>query len=84
MGMNISEIGEKRLEQVLVKDKKESPKRICDLLKSDLNFLFENYMNVSKLDMNFDVINGIYQIDIKVQAQRLKGFGSLPYWKVDR
>ncbi|MDD2227007.1 MAG: hypothetical protein PHH71_00275 [Clostridia bacterium] len=80
MGINVSEIGERRLEQVLVKDKKESPKRICDLLKSDLNFLFENYMDVSKLDMNFDVINGIYQIDIKVQARRLKGFGSLPYW----
>lgn len=80
MGLNIAEIGGKRLEKVLIKDKKENPKKMCDLLKSDLRFLFENYMEINNLELNFEIVDSKYQIEIKVQAKRLKGFGSLPYW----
>lgn len=83
MGYNIAEIGGKRLERVLIKDKKENPTRMCDLLKSDLKFLFENYMEINNLDINFDIEDSVYQIQIKVQAKRLKSFGSLPYWRAN-
>lgn len=79
MNLNVAEIGGKRLERVLVKDKKENPQRMCDLLKSDLRFLFENYMEINKLDLNFNIVDSKYQIEITVNAKRLKGFGSLPY-----
>lgn len=80
MGLNVAGIGERRLEKVLIKDKKENPKKMCDLLKSDLRFLFENYMEINNLDLDFEIVDSKYQIEIKVQAKRLKGFGSLPYW----
>ena len=80
MNLNIAGIGERRLEKVLIKDKKENPKKMCDILKSDLKFLFENYMEINNLDLDFEMVDGKYQAEIKVQAKRLKGFGSLPYW----
>jgi len=82
MSLNIAEIGGKRLEKVLIKDKKENPTKMCDLLKSDLRFLFENYMEINNLDLNFEIVDSRYQIQVKVQAKRLKSFGSLPYWRV--
>lgn len=78
MNIKIAEIGERRLEKVLIKDKKENPKQILKLLKSDLSTLFENYMEIKNLNLNFDIVDSVYELKIDVQANRLKSFGCLP------
>ena len=78
MNIKIAEIGERRLEKVLIKDKKENPKQILKLLKSDLSTLFENYMEIKNLNLNFDIVDSVYELKIDVQANRLKNFGCLP------
>ncbi|MDD4815589.1 MAG: cell division topological specificity factor MinE [Clostridia bacterium] len=78
MNIRVAEIGEKRLEKVLIKDKKENPKQILKLLRSDLSTLFENYMEIKNLNLNFDIVESVYELKIDVQAKRLKNFGCLP------
>lgn len=78
MNIKIAEIGEKRLEKVLIKDKKENPKQILKLLRSDLSTLFENYMEIKNINLNFEIVESIYELKIDVQANRLKNFGCIP------
>ena len=74
----IADIGSKRLEKVLVKDKTEDPKRLAEILKSDVLNLLQNYMDVENLDINFDVGLDGYKFSIDVEAKRIKVFGILP------
>ena len=74
----IAEIGSKRLEKVLVKDKTEDPKRLAEILKSDVLNLLQNYMEVENLNVNFDVGLDGYKFSIDVEAKRIKVFGILP------
>ncbi len=74
----IADIGSKRLEKVLVKDKTEDPKRLAEILKSDVLNLLQNYMEVENLDINFDVGLDGYKFSIDVEAKRIKVFGILP------
>lgn len=74
----IADIGSKRLEKVLVKDKTEDPKRLAEILKSDILNLLQNYMEVENLDINFDVGLDGYKFSIDVEAKRIKVFGILP------
>lgn len=74
----IADIGSKRLEKVLVKDKTEDPKRLAEILKSDVLNLLQNYMEVENLDVNFDVGLDGYKFSIDVEAKRIKVFGILP------
>ncbi len=74
----IADIGSKRLEKVLVKDKTEDPKRLAEILKSDILNLLQNYMEVENLDINFDVDLDGYKFSIDVEAKRIKVFGILP------
>lgn len=74
----IADIGSKRLEKVLVKDKTEDPKRLAEILKSDVLNLLQNYMEVENLDINFDVGLDGYKFSIDIEAKRIKVFGILP------
>lgn len=74
----IADIGSKRLEKILVKDKTEDPKRLAEILKSDVLNLLQNYMEVENLDINFDVGLDGYKFSIDVEAKRIKVFGILP------
>ncbi len=74
----IADIGSKRLEKVLVKDKTEDPKRLAEILKSDILNLLQNYMEVENLNVNFDVGLDGYKFSIDVEAKRIKVFGILP------
>lgn len=74
----IADIGSKRLEKVLVKDKTEDPKRLAEILKSDILNLLQNYMEVENLDINFDVGLDGYKFSIDIEAKRIKVFGILP------
>lgn len=74
----IADIGSKRLEKVLVKDKTEDPKRLAEILKSDVLNLLQNYMEVENLEINFDVGLDGYKFSIDVEAKRIKVFGILP------
>lgn len=74
----IADIGSKRLEKVLVKDKTEDPKRLAEILKSDVLNLLQNYMEVENLNVNFDVGLDGYKFLIDVEAKRIKVFGILP------
>ena len=74
----IADIGSKRLEKVLVKDKTEDPKRLAEILKSDVLNLLQNYMEVENLNVNFNVGLDGYKFSIDVEAKRIKVFGILP------
>ena len=74
----IADIGRKRLEKVLVKDKTEDPKRLAEILKSDVLNLLQNYMEVENLNVNFNVGLDGYKFSIDVEAKRIKVFGILP------
>ena len=74
----IADIGSKRLEKVLVKDKTEDPKRLAEILKSDILNLLQNYMEVENLEINFDVGLDGYKFSIDIEAKRIKVFGILP------
>ena len=74
----IADIGSKRLEKVLVKDKTEDPKRLAEILKSEVLNLLQNYMEVENLNVNFDVGLDGYKFSIDVEAKRIKVFGILP------
>ena len=74
----IADIGSKRLEKVLVKDKTEDPKKLAETLKSDILNLLQNYMEVKDLTVNFDVNTEGYYLTINAEAKRIKTFGILP------
>lgn len=74
----LAEIGAMRIQKVLVKDKKQNPKQIASLLKSDLSSLFQNYMELENLEVSFDIENGTYKLSINAKASRIKNFGTLP------
>ena len=74
----IADIGSKRLEKVLVKDKTEDPKKLAEILKSDLLNLLQNYMEVKDLNVDFEVDTEGYFLTVTAAAKRIKTFGILP------
>lgn len=76
----IADMGSKRLEKVLVKDKTEDPKKLAEIIKSDIYILLQNYMELKNLDVNFDVDIEGYTLNIKAEAKRIKTFGILQNW----
>ncbi|HEY8443316.1 MAG TPA: cell division topological specificity factor MinE [Clostridia bacterium] len=70
------ELALKRLKRVLTVDKvSPSSTRLGEVLKSDLVLLFNNYMDVSnlQLDINFDQ-NGVCYVSVNVVSNKLKSF----------
>ena len=76
----IADIGSKRLEKVLVKDKTEDPKKLAEILKSDLLNLLQNYMEVKDLNVDFEVDTVGYFLTVNAEAKRIKTFGIFPNW----
>ncbi len=74
----IADIGSKRLENVLVKDKSENPNKVAEILKSDILELLKNYMDVENLDVDFEVSTDGYVLNVEANASRIKSFGILP------
>ncbi|MFA6859986.1 MAG: hypothetical protein WCR30_01190 [Clostridia bacterium] len=76
----MSSIGEKqatRLKSVLVGDKTQDNKRVCELLKSELVNVLEEYLclqgdQIVKLEMNED---GEFVVSMNAKASRIKNFG---------
>ena len=78
MNFNVAEIGANRLEKDLLKDKKEYPQRICGILKSEMKFILENYLELTNLNLNLEIVDGEYEIKIKAKAKHIKSIGTLP------
>ena len=74
----IADIEERRLEKVLIKDKSENPDKMQILLKSDLLKLLQNYMEISDLELDFNVSSDGYKLYVNAESKRLKTFGFLP------
>ncbi len=74
----IADMGSKRLEKVLIKDKTEEPKKLEEILKSDILNVLQDYMDVSNLTVNFNVSLDGYKLCINADAKRVKSFGILP------
>ncbi len=73
----IADIGTKRLERVLVNDKKQNPSKLCQVIKSDVFEILKNYMDVESLELEFDVGEEGVEFNIIVKAERIKQFGSI-------
>ena len=74
----IADMGSKRLEKVLVKDKMEEPKKLEEILKSDILKILQDYMDITNISVNFDVSLDGYKLNINADAKRVKSFGILP------
>ena len=74
----IADMGSKRLEKVLVKDKMEEPKKLEEILKSDILKILQDYMDITNISVNFDVSLEGYKLNINADAKRVKSFGILP------
>ena len=70
----------KRLNHVIQKDKKNNPKYLTDVIKSDFYYLINNYFEVDFNDINIsvDVKNDKYEIAIKSSGDRIKLMQALP------
>ena len=67
---------EKRLEEVLLRDKNQNPKAIINLLKSDIRDVLENYMELTFLDVDFEVVGAGYSLKISASANHVKNVGN--------
>ncbi len=75
MGKDLQIVGSERLRGVLVQDKKENPLKIINVLKSELLFVLQNYMDINKDDMDFDIVvnsDGKYIVNFQAKVNRLK------------
>lgn len=64
-----------RLKNVLVIDKKYNPNKILNVLKSDILYVFKNYMEINNenLEVNIAVtLLGTYNITVLANVSRLK------------
>ena len=75
MGKEMALIGADRLKGVLIQDKKENPLKIINILKSEIVYVLQNYMEISNDDLDFDIVvsnEGKYIINFSAKANRLK------------
>ena len=63
-----------RIDNLIKVDKKENPEKIIKLLKSEIVYVFKNYMDINmddvKLDMGIDN-NGKYLINFSCEVNRI-------------
>ena len=79
MKFTIAQIGANRLAKVLVGEKNQDPKLICNAIKSDISNILESYLD--DFEISIDAYNKDKDIifEIIVNAKRVKNFGTLPY-----
>ena len=70
----------KRLDCLIRKDKSTNPKYIIDVIKSDFFYLINNYFEVpfENIDINVELIEDNYQIQISCLGERIKIMKTLP------
>lgn len=63
-----------RIDNLIKVDKKENPEKIIKLLKSEIVYVFKNYMDINmddvRLDMGIDN-NGKYLINFSCEVSRI-------------
>ncbi len=75
MSKELQVVASERLRGVLVQDKKENPLKIINVLKSEILYVLQNYMEISAEDMDFDIaVNsaGKYVVNFQANVNRLK------------
>lgn len=75
MSKNLMVIGNERLKSVLIQDKKENPVKIINVLKSEIIYVLQNYMEITGEDMEFDIVvnsEGKYIVNFTAKVCRLK------------
>ena len=77
--MKISDVGDHRLVRILAGDKGQNPDKICCMMSSDLKKLLNSYAELEG-DVEVEMIeeNGLFYLEIKAKANRLKAVGILP------
>lgn len=76
---SISQVGENRLSRILAGDKNQSPERFCELLKSDVKMLMENYAELSgDIEIELEAVNDEFVFVVKCKAVRMKTLGIIP------
>lgn len=79
MQTTYADIGKTRLEKVLFKEKANHPTKVCEVVKSDIKTLMNNYAEVDEdVNVAIDTDKDGFVFNIQVHAKRLKTFGSLP------
>ena len=74
MGVNNVVIIENRIKQMLINDRKENPDKIISLLRSEIFYIFKNYMDIKIDDIELNIgidNNGKYVVSINAEVGRL-------------
>lgn len=79
MKFTIAQIGTNRLQKVLLTNKGQDPNVIIEALKHDIKKVLDSYMDDFCVDIKANQIEESMLFDIKVRANRIKSFGTLPY-----
>ena len=77
MKFSIAQIGENRLKRVLVDDKQNNPKKLCEVLKSDMLNVLNCYVEDAKIEIEPTQSEEGIIFNIIVVCSRVKSFGVL-------
>ena len=70
----------KRLDNIIQKDKENNPKYLINVIKSDFYYLINNYFEVdfNDIDIEISLNDATYQIEIKTKGDRIKLMKTIP------
>ena len=70
----------KRLDNIIQKDKENNPKYLINVIKSDFYYLINNYFEVdfADIDVEISLVDSSYQIEIKTKGDRIKLMKTIP------
>lgn len=63
-----------RIKQMLINDKKNNPNKIISLLRSEIFYVLQNYMDIKIDDVQLDIgidNNGRYLLNLNVETSRI-------------
>lgn len=63
-----------RIKQMLINDKKNNPNKIISLLRSEIFYILQNYMDIKIDDVQLDIgidNNGKYLLNLNVETSRI-------------
>ncbi|MBE5741042.1 MAG: hypothetical protein E7351_00705 [Clostridiales bacterium] len=69
-----------RLNSIIQKDKKNNPKYLINIIKSDFYYLISNYFEVDfeDIDVSIDLDGDKYVIELSCLGERMKMMRTLP------
>ena len=79
MKFTIAQIGANRLQKVLMSEKKQEPKQVVGVIKSDIENVLSSYLDDFEVKISAGQTENEICFDISVIAKRMKSFGTLPY-----